>query len=62
MSMNRIDVLTPVEVDGTTTWLKVGRAGWNDDGSITIELDVLPMNGKLLLRDRGGELRDRKEI
>ncbi len=48
------DVFTIVEKDGweKSLWLRVGSAFENRDGSTTILLDALPVNGKLQVRDR----------
>ncbi len=35
---------------GRSTWLKVGTAFVNRDGSINIYLEALPLSGKLQLR------------
>ena len=34
-----------------TIWVRAGSARMNGDGSITVLLDVLPIDGKLHLRD-----------
>ena len=48
------DVFTIVEKEGwdKSLWLRVGSAFENRDGSTTILLDALPVNGKLQVRDR----------
>lgn len=33
-------------------WTRIGRSFLNKDGSETILLDALPINGKLILRDK----------
>lgn len=35
----------------TTTWVKAGAAWINRDGSMNIYLDVLPLDGKLHIRE-----------
>lgn len=46
-------VYTVVERDGgqRTIWPRVGSAWNNRDGSITIRLEALPVNGVLQIRD-----------
>ena len=49
------DVSTPVEYvtkDGEkkTRWNKCG-VGWKNKDSITIQMDVVPLNGKLVLKE-----------
>lgn len=48
------DVFAIVERDGRekSLWIRVGSAFENRDGSTTILLDALPVNGKLQVRDR----------
>lgn len=38
--------------DGKNRWTKVGVAFLNKDGSLNVVLDVLPLTGKLHIRDR----------
>lgn len=40
-----------VEKDGETTWTPIGVAWINRDGSLTCNLDVMPKEGKLHIRD-----------
>lgn len=47
----RKKVLCPVESNGKTSWKMLGNAWVNQDNSINIYLDSLPLNGKLHLRD-----------
>ena len=50
--MRRMTVLAPIEREGQKTfWLRIGRAFFNQDGSINIYLDALPLDRKLQLRD-----------
>ncbi|MCX5747354.1 MAG: hypothetical protein NT062_33225 [Proteobacteria bacterium] len=51
MTKKMFKVLTPVERDHKTYWVRSGTAFTNKDDSINIHLDVLPVNGKLQLRD-----------
>lgn len=48
------DVFTIVEKEGweKSMWYRVGTAFENRDGSLTLFLDALPVNGKLHVRDR----------
>ena len=48
------DVFTIIEKEGwdKSVWRKVGAAFENKDGSLTLFLDALPLNGKLHVRDR----------
>ncbi|WNZ66239.1 hypothetical protein QEG98_41985 (plasmid) [Myxococcus sp. MxC21-1] len=45
----RFNVSTPVERNGKTYWSRVGAAFANGDGSVSVVLDSLPLNGKLHL-------------
>ena len=33
-------------------WTKIGRSFMNKDGSETVLLDAVPVNGKIILRDK----------
>lgn len=47
----RLKVLSPVKgADGRTYWHRLGSAFVNNDGSINLYLDALPVNGKLQVR------------
>jgi hypothetical protein len=47
----RYTVFSIRDTKGGTMWIKAG-AGWqNRDGSFNINLDVLPLNGRLHVRD-----------
>lgn len=48
------DVFTIIEKEGwdKSIWRKVGNAFENRDGSLTLFLDALPVNGKLHVRER----------
>ena len=52
-------VYTVIEREGARSfWVRVGSAFTNRDGSITLRLDALPVNGVLQIRD-ADERRDR---
>lgn len=58
MSAERLDVFVTNERGEKTYWTKVGSAFVNRDGSTTVLLDALPLNGKLQIRtpvSRDGE-------
>ncbi|MBI5516344.1 MAG: hypothetical protein HY909_21345 [Deltaproteobacteria bacterium] len=45
-------VFTVLERDGVRPlWLRIGTAYTNRDGSLTLRLDALPVNGMLQVRD-----------
>jgi hypothetical protein len=45
-------VFTVLEREGARPlWLRIGTAFTNRDGSLTVRLDALPINGTLQLRD-----------
>lgn len=45
-------VYTVIEREGSRSfWLRVGAAWTNRDGSVTLRLDALPVNGVLQIRD-----------
>lgn len=48
------DVFTVIRKEdwNQDVWRKVGAAFENRDGSLTIYLDAVPLNGKLLVRER----------
>ena len=66
MSGERLEAKTPVERDGKTYWTKCGVAFPTRDGGYSIQLDAVPVNGKLVLMKpreyddgpRGGGRRD----
>ncbi len=45
--------------NGSTVWVRAGAAWANKDGSANVYLDVLPLDGKLHIREPG-EKRDEK--
>ena len=51
-SNQRKDVFTITEgTDGKSFWRKLGTAFTNRDGSLTVLLDAVPVNGRLHIRD-----------
>ena len=47
------------EKDGRRFWVRVGAAFVNHDGSLSVRLDAMPVNGTLQIRDyQPRELRD----
>ena len=50
MSAERLDVFVTTDRGEKTYWTKVGSAFVNRDGSTTVLLDALPLNGKLQIR------------
>ena len=50
-TQNRKVAYSITERDGKTYWSKIGMAFVNRDGSITVNLEALPVSGKLQLRD-----------
>jgi hypothetical protein len=49
--MTRKDVYTVVERKNKTFWTRIGAAFENRDGSLSVVLDALPVDGKLQIRD-----------
>jgi hypothetical protein len=54
MEKQRYDALCPIERkdergEAKTFWVKLGAAWENDKGAISILLDALPVNGKIVL-------------
>lgn len=43
-------VFTVIERNGKTYWVRIGAAFINKDGSETVLLDALPINGRLQIR------------
>jgi hypothetical protein len=52
---NRIprQVFTVVDRNGKSFWVRIGAAFGNYDGSETVILDALPINGRIQIRDQG---------
>lgn len=49
---NYLDVYTIIEKEGKkASWVRVGVAFTNKDGSLTVRLDALPVNGQLHIRE-----------
>ncbi len=44
-------VFTIVERNGKSFWVRIGTAFVNKDGSETVYLDALPVNGRLQIRN-----------
>jgi hypothetical protein len=45
-------IYTIVELSGgKSRWIKVGSGKSNPDGSLSLKLDALPLNGKINVRD-----------
>ncbi|HZJ55700.1 MAG TPA: hypothetical protein VFD38_16280 [Myxococcaceae bacterium] len=53
----RLAVFSIREGKGGTVWVRAGSAFVNRDGSLNVLLDVLPLDGKLHVREAG----DRRE-
>lgn len=50
MTTHTEKVYTPVQRDGCdAVYARVGTATWGDDGRIHIELDALPVSGRLVI-------------
>jgi hypothetical protein len=45
-------VFSLTERDGRTFWSRIGVAFDNSDGSVTLNVDAIPISGKLQIRDR----------
>jgi len=46
-------VFTVVDRGGKSYWIRIGAAFGNYDGSETVLLDALPINGRMQIRDQG---------
>jgi len=46
--------------EGKSFWSRIGVAFVNQDGSLNVILDALPLNGKLHIRDR--KITDKKNV
>ena len=49
-------VYTITERDNKSFWTKVGIAYTNKDGSISVKLDAIPVNGTLQIRNEPGSI------
>jgi hypothetical protein len=60
MTNQRKDVFTIIDKgEGQKSfWVKIGAAFVNKDGSLTVKLDALPMNGQLQIRELREERSD----
>lgn len=47
----RLAVFAVKESNGKSTWIRAGTAWTNRDGSLNVYLDVLPLDGKLHIRE-----------
>jgi hypothetical protein len=47
----RLTVFSIREGRNGSIWVKAGRATMNADGTLSLELDVLPLDGKLHVRE-----------
>lgn len=57
MTAKRLAVFSiKADEKGTSRWVRAGHAWLNRDGSINVFLDVLPLDGKLHIREEPGEL------
>jgi hypothetical protein len=57
----RLAVFSIREGKGGSVWVRAGSAFVNRDGSLNVLLDVLPLDGKLHVRE-AGEKRDGGEV
>ncbi|MBI3597469.1 MAG: hypothetical protein HY203_09980 [Nitrospirae bacterium] len=48
-------VFTVVDRNGKSYWIRIGAAFANYDGSETVLLDALPINGRMQIRDQGAK-------
>lgn len=56
--MKRLVAYAVRKEKGVTVWIKAGTAVANRDGSLNVYLDVLPIDGKLHLREAGEDPAD----
>lgn len=56
-------VFALTERNDKTHWTRIGAAFTNKDGSITVQLDALPVSGRLQIREEEerGEPEDRRQ-
>jgi hypothetical protein len=57
----RKHVYTVTERNEKSFWTKIGMAFQNRDGSLTVRLDAVPINGVLQIRDEDYGARQRDE-
>ncbi|MCU0695101.1 MAG: hypothetical protein SFW67_24660 [Myxococcaceae bacterium] len=50
-SATRLTVFSIREGRNGSIWVRAGKATLNGDGSLSLELDVLPLDGKLHVRE-----------
>jgi hypothetical protein len=48
-------VFTIAQRNGKSYWIKIGASFQNQDGSETVLLDALPVNGRMQIREMKGE-------
>jgi hypothetical protein len=51
MNDARKDVFVIIERGEKTFWTRIGSAWVNRDGSINVQMDALPISGKIQIRD-----------
>lgn len=51
MTPQRFAVFAIREAQGKTTWIRAGSAWRNRDGSLNVFLEVLPIDGRLHIRE-----------
>ena len=55
LQSKQLAVYIVTEVEDHIVWTKVGSAFRNHDGSINLQLEALPLTGKLHIRDAGAD-------
>lgn len=60
--MKRFVVFAEKKIPGGTVLTRAGNAVENRDGSINVYLDVLPTNGKLIIREPVGTERTQEQV
>jgi len=50
-SNDKKSVFALTERDQKTFWTRIGAAFTNKDGSVTVQLDALPVSGRLQIRE-----------
>lgn len=63
MTKRMLEAKTPVERNGKTYWTKIGVAFETSNGGWSVQLDALPVNGKIVLMEKQerGERRGRED-